>query len=422
MDYAHIHQTGRAAARRRRWPCSTAATSSCSTTRSTPRPAACSRIARWPPGVARSSTPARAAPTRSCARPRRCRSASTGDSWPCARAQALAAKGAEIARRLREEPEPGDAVSCCWPTSRSAPRASAGTDHWLLGALPAAAIVELPTRGARDLAGWIRQRAALEGLTITDEAARLLVELTGEDTRDRAGRGAQGRARRWTRQPQRRRQGRRRDRRRAAAGRHLRPDARRRAPRRAPAPSGPLDRLLATEDAMLLLTVLARDVRTAWTAVALGDAGAGRSRRSPAPTGRPPMVIETLTGSASGSRSPLRVEAPSVLGRRTPAQEQWRAAGGDGRPGGRPVRGEVIGRSIALGLLLGGAGLTAVATAAERCAECVTAGAASATVRVRRDAAGRLRRDEAAAARSPTSSAAMPTRSGSSPRSASAIR
>jgi neutral ceramidase len=42
----------------------------------------------------------------------------------------------------------------------------------------------------------------------------------------------------------------------------------------------------------------------------------------------------------------------------------------------------VIGRSIALGLLLGAAGLTAVATAAERCAECVTAGAASATVRV----------------------------------------
>jgi hypothetical protein len=41
----------------------------------------------------------------------------------------------------------------------------------------------------------------------------------------------------------------------------------------------------------------------------------------------------------------------------------------------------VIGRALLLGLLLGGA-LTAVATAAERCAECVTAGAASATVHV----------------------------------------
>ena len=41
----------------------------------------------------------------------------------------------------------------------------------------------------------------------------------------------------------------------------------------------------------------------------------------------------------------------------------------------------MIGRSLVLGLLLLG-GLTAVATAAERCAECVTAGAASVTVRV----------------------------------------
>jgi len=46
------------------------------------------------------------------------------------------------------------------------------------------------------------------------------------------------------------------------------------------------------------------------------------------------------------------------------------------------VRGEVIGRSLLLGLLLGAAGLTSVATAAEQCAECVTAGAASVTVRV----------------------------------------
>jgi neutral ceramidase len=46
------------------------------------------------------------------------------------------------------------------------------------------------------------------------------------------------------------------------------------------------------------------------------------------------------------------------------------------------VRGEVIGRSLLLGLLLGGLGFTASATAAERCAECVTAGASSITLRV----------------------------------------
>ncbi len=42
----------------------------------------------------------------------------------------------------------------------------------------------------------------------------------------------------------------------------------------------------------------------------------------------------------------------------------------------------MIGRSLVFGLLLGGGVLTGVATAAERCAECVTAGAASAIVRV----------------------------------------
>ena len=42
----------------------------------------------------------------------------------------------------------------------------------------------------------------------------------------------------------------------------------------------------------------------------------------------------------------------------------------------------MIGRSVVLGLLLAGAGTTAIATAAERCAECVTAGAASDTLRV----------------------------------------
>ena len=42
----------------------------------------------------------------------------------------------------------------------------------------------------------------------------------------------------------------------------------------------------------------------------------------------------------------------------------------------------MIGRSILLGLLLGGAGITGIAGAAERCAECVTAGAAYAALRV----------------------------------------
>src|SRR6266516_1783425 len=97
------------------------------------------------------------------------------------RPQALAAKGAEALAGYAKSPNP---ATCLLLLADEPLRASRDrrTDHWLIGAVPAAAIIELPTRGARDLAGWVRQRAALEGLTITDEAARLLVELTGEDT------------------------------------------------------------------------------------------------------------------------------------------------------------------------------------------------------------------------------------------------
>ena len=216
------------------------------------------------------------------------------------RAQALAAKGAEILGGYAKSPNP---ASCLLLLADEPLRASRDrrTDHWLLGALPAAAIVELPTRGARDLAGWIRQRAALEGLTITDEAARLLVELTGEDTATLLGEARKA----------------------ALAGG---PDNRnvgvkdvgaivgeqrlddifdltRAVERRDRAGAlKTLDRLLATEDAMLLLTVLARDVRTAWTAVALRRRGRTVEEIARA-LRRPPVVIETLTGSASGTEA-----------------------------------------------------------------------------------------------------------------------
>src|SRR2546422_189731 len=63
-----------------------------------------------------------------------------------------------------------------------------------------------------------------------------------------------------------------------------------------------LDRLLATEDAMLLLSVLARDVRTAWTAVAWRRRGRAVEEIARA-LRRPPAVIEALTGSTSGSET-----------------------------------------------------------------------------------------------------------------------
>ena len=216
------------------------------------------------------------------------------------RPQALAAKGAEALNGYAKSPNP---ATCLLLLADEALRASRDrrTDHWLIGAVPAAAIIELPTRGARDLAGWVRQRAALEGLTITDEAARLLVELTGEDTATLLGEARKA----------------------ALAGG---PDNRnvgvkdvgsivgeqrlddifdltRAVERRDRAGAlKMLDRLLATEDAMLLLTVLARDVRTAWTAVAMRRRGRSVDEIARA-LRRPPVVIETLTGSTSGSEA-----------------------------------------------------------------------------------------------------------------------
>src|SRR5262249_62196256 len=81
-------------------------------------------------------------------------------------------------------------------------------------------------------------------------------------------------------------------------------------------------------------------------------------------------------------RHPACPADPAMLGDRASAQEQRRAAGGDGGAGGRSVRGAVIGRSIVVGLLLGSTLSVAAAGAAERCAECVTAGAGSALFRV----------------------------------------
>src|SRR3989442_872397 len=135
------------------------------------------------------------------------------------RAQALAAKGADALTVYAASPNP---ATCLLLLADEPLRASRDrrVDHWLLTGLPATAIVELPTRGSRDLAGALKT----------------------------------------------------------------------------------LDRLLATEDAPLLLSVLARDVRTAWTALAWRRRGRpveeiARTLR------RPPAVIEALTGPTSGSEA-----------------------------------------------------------------------------------------------------------------------
>ena len=59
--------------------------------------------------------------------------------------------------------------------------------HWLLKAVPAASVVELPQLAGRALAAWLRSRASAEGLEVSDEAAQLLITLVGDDPAALAG-------------------------------------------------------------------------------------------------------------------------------------------------------------------------------------------------------------------------------------------
>src|SRR6058998_2929809 len=130
------------------------------------------------------------------------------------RAQALAAKGADALSVYAASPNP---ATCLLLLADEPLRASRErrVDHWLLAGLPATAIVELPTRGARELAPPAR-RARRADRHRRGCAASRRADRGGH--RHAPGRGAQGRARRWTRQPRCRCQGRRRDRGRASTG------------------------------------------------------------------------------------------------------------------------------------------------------------------------------------------------------------
>ncbi|HUO63689.1 MAG TPA: DNA polymerase III subunit delta [Terriglobales bacterium] len=59
--------------------------------------------------------------------------------------------------------------------------------HWLLKAVPAGSVVELPQLAGRALAAWLRSHASAEGLEVSDEAAQLLITLVGDDPAALAG-------------------------------------------------------------------------------------------------------------------------------------------------------------------------------------------------------------------------------------------
>jgi DNA polymerase III delta subunit len=54
-------------------------------------------------------------------------------------------------------------------------------DHWLVEALPRAAVIPVMRPTGPGLVGWLRGHAAAGGVEVSEPAARLLIDLTGED-------------------------------------------------------------------------------------------------------------------------------------------------------------------------------------------------------------------------------------------------
>lgn len=236
------------------------------------------------------------------------------------RAHLLPARDREVLSAYARDPNP---TSCLLLIADDVLPASRGrVDHWLLGALPSAAIVGLPIRRGRGVEDWLKQRAAADGLTVADDAARLLVEWVGDD-----GARLLGEARKA-----------------ALAGG---PDNRRvgvnevtaivgeqrvsaafdlsRAVERRELPQALrlVDQLLATEDAMPLLALLTRSVRIA--AIVRGLAARGQSSAQIAPAVRPtplPVIEAIMTRVAGVSEASLAAQLERCW------QAEWRCKSG----------------------------------------------------------------------------------------------
>jgi len=211
------------------------------------------------------------------------------------RAHALVAKGEATLASYAADPSPTTRLLLLADEPLGAGR-ERRTNHWLLGAIPASAVVALPARQGRQLEEWLRQRAAREGITLSEEAAHTLVGWVGDDSARLLGEvrkaalagSADGRTVgvrevsaivgeqrlsdvfELTRAVERR-----------ETGQALRL----------------LDRLLLMEEPMRLLGLLTRGVRTAWTVRDLHTRGGSvdqiaRALRLPVP------VVEKLVASA----------------------------------------------------------------------------------------------------------------------------
>jgi len=238
------------------------------------------------------------------------------------RCQALPAKGADALAAYARDPNPSTALLLLADESLGASRDR--RDHWLLGAVPASAIVSLATRDGRSAETWLRQRAAAEGLTVGEEAARLLVQWVGDDgasllgeARKAALAGGPDNTSVGVKEVT------------AVVGEHRLSgvfDLTRAVQRREVGTAlRTLDRLLATEEPMRLLALLTADVRATITVADLAARGQGAEQiarvvRKPAP------VVDAI------ARGPAAAPAPTLARRLQRCWEAERRLKSSGEP------------------------------------------------------------------------------------------
>ena len=221
------------------------------------------------------------------------------------RCQALPAKGADTLAAYARDPNPSSCLLLLAEESLAASRDR--RDHWLLTAVPAAAIVSLAMREGRSAEAWLRQRAGAEGLTISEEAARLLVQWVGDDgasllgeARKAALAGGSDNAAVGVKEVT------------AVVGEHRLSgvfDLTRAVQRREIGVAlRTLDRLLATEEPMRLLALLTADARATMTVADLAARGQGAEQIARV-VRKPPPVVDAI------ARGPGAAPAP-VLARR----------------------------------------------------------------------------------------------------------
>jgi DNA polymerase III delta subunit len=207
--------------------------------------------------------------------------------------QALPARGSATLAAYTADPNPATRLLLLADEPLTAQRDRKA--HWLLGAVPAAAVVALPQRTGRALEEWLRQRAAAEGLAVSDEAARALVQWVGDDgarllgeARKAALAGGAANTSVGIREVS------------AIVGEHRVSgvfDLTRAVEHRDVGLAlRTLDRLLVTEEPVFLLALLTREVRTAWT-IQAGRARGESVEQLARMTRRPPNIVEALAAS-----------------------------------------------------------------------------------------------------------------------------